>query len=88
MNDIDAMIAAAQTAAVTLVRGEGHDAGCLCGTGRTEERSVTETIPYGHGDDTFRVEVPVTHCLDCDLGFTDQRAERLRQVAFANIGAG
>lgn len=82
MNDINAMIAAAHAEAAALARGEGHAAGCTCGTGRTEERYVTETIPYGDGDDTFQVEVPVIHCLDCDLGFTDQRAERLRHAAF------
>jgi DNA-binding transcriptional regulator YiaG len=82
MNDIDAMIAAAHAEAEALARGESHSAGCTCGTGRTEERLVIETIPYGDGDDTFQVEVPVIYCLDCELGFTDQRAERLRHAAF------
>jgi putative zinc finger/helix-turn-helix YgiT family protein len=85
MNEtLDAMIAAAEAAGEARARGESPGAACSCGTGSVEERWVVETIPYGDGEDTFEVEVPVIHCLGCDRGFTDQRAERLRHAAFCN----
>ncbi len=83
MNEmLDDMIEAAMVEAAELAEGGFHGPACTCGGGRHEERSMVETIPYGDDGRTFQVEVPVVFCLDCGNGFTDQRAERLRQAAY------
>jgi len=82
---LETMIVGARASAASLSRGEPRQPACTCTTGRSEEITVVETVPYGDKGRSFEVEVPVVRCLDCGASFTDQRAEVLRQKTFESL---
>lgn len=54
-----------------------------CGKQAVYERWSDESFEYGVGDHSvaLNVRIPLCHCRDCDLEFTDYRAEELRHAA-------
>lgn len=87
MNELlDEMIARADAEAAAIAAGAPRRPACGCEPVRSEEVTVTETIPYGEDGGTFQVDVPVVTCLTCGAGFTDARAETLRADAARAIG--
>lgn len=82
----DEMFARAETRAAEIAAGAPRTPACLCQPVNCHEVTLTETIPYGDGNDTFLVDVPVVTCLTCGAGFTDERAEGLRDAGARAIG--
>jgi len=63
--------------------GQGNSTVCpSCGGRNVDEQWKTDDFQYGDGEKavSLAVRVPVCHCLDCELQFTDSRSEQLRHA--------
>lgn len=53
----------------------------VCGAADVTESVEDEVVPYGEGDDTVTVRVPVLTCSKCEAQYTDYRASLIRDAA-------
>lgn len=50
-----------------------------CGSLKVIEEWKKDDFEYGENSIKLSVEIPICHCNDCNLDFTDWRSEELRE---------